>query len=315
MALRGMLSNLPPFQKLLFAIGIMFLSSFVFLVISFAIIKFHYGINLFSDTNILNDFNDPAAINSMKLLQILSGGIGLFIVPAFVAAYFFDSDFLEFLGLKKSGLFISLLLVITILFASIPFINWMVEINSRLKLPSSFAALEEWMKSSENEAARLTEAFLSGSSITSLLTNIFIVALLPALGEELFFRGILQRVFSQMTKNNHVAILITATIFSAIHLQFYGFFPRMMLGIFLGYLLLWSGSLWLPVFAHFINNAAAVVFSFLQQQNKISFDPEELGTASDEKMMLLSSIILTSLLIYLVFRFEGKRKTSDSQVN
>ncbi|MEP7169036.1 MAG: hypothetical protein ABI855_06650, partial [Bacteroidota bacterium] len=88
MSFKGMLSNLPPFQKLFFAIGIMFLSSFVFLVISFAIIKFHYGINLFSDTNILTDFDNPAVLNSMKLLQVLSGGIGLFIFPAFVAAYF-----------------------------------------------------------------------------------------------------------------------------------------------------------------------------------------------------------------------------------
>jgi len=309
-----MLSNLPPFQKLLFAIGIMFLSSFVFLVISFAIIKFHYGINLFSDANILNDFNDPDVINSMKLLQVLSGGIGLFIVPAFVAAYFFDSNFLEFLQLKKSALLFSLLIVLAILFVSIPFINWMVEINSQLKLPSSLAALEQWMKSSEDEAARLTEAFLAGSSITSLLTNIFIVALLPALGEELFFRGIMQRIFLQMTKNNHAAILITATIFSAIHLQFYGFFPRMMLGIFLGYLLIWSGSLWLPVFTHFTNNAAAVVITFLQQQNRFGFDPEAVGTAPDEKTMLLSSIALTFLLIYLIFKIERKRKMADSKV-
>jgi membrane protease YdiL (CAAX protease family) len=311
MPIKGMLSNLPPFQKLLFAIGIMFLSSFIFLVISFAIIKFHYGINLFSNSDILNDFNNPAVLKSMKLLQVLSGGIGLFIFPAFASAYFFDSNSLEYLQLKKRAALISFLLVIIILFASMPFINWMVEINSHFKLPSAFSPLEQWMRKSEDEAAKLTEAFLAGTSITSLLLNLIIVALLPAFGEELFFRGIMQKLFLQMTKNKHLAIIITSIIFSAIHLQFYGFLPRMVLGIFLGYLLVWSGSLWLPVLAHFVNNVAAVIFTFLQQQNKIGFDPETVGTNSDEKIMLMTSVVMTFFLTYLIFKMEKKKAAPD----
>lgn len=303
-----MLSNLKPFQKLLFTIGLMLVSSFVFLVLSFVIIKLYYGINLFSDTTILNDYSNPVVLNSMKLLQVLSGGIGLFIFPALAAAYLFDFYPLNYLQLNKKAALISFLLVIIILFASMPFINWMIEINGKLKLPSTFSSLEAWMKNSEDEAAKLTEAFLAGTSIISLFSNLFIVALLPALGEELFFRGILQKLFLQMTKNNHAAILMTAIIFSAIHLQFYGFLPRMVLGIFLGYLLAWSGSLWLPVLAHFINNAAAVIFNFFQQQNKISFDPENVGTGQDEKMLLAASVAITFYLIYLIFRKEKKKK-------
>lgn len=306
MPFRGMLSNLSPLRKLLFAIGIMFFSSFVFMMISFFIIKFYYGINLFTDTNILSDFNNPAVIKSMKILQVLSGGLGLFIIPAFVAAYFFDNNYFVYLQLKKRAALISFLLVVIILFASMPFINWMVEANSHLKLPAALSSLEQWMKNSEEEATRLTEAFLEGSSMTSLLTNIFIVALLPALGEELFFRGIMQKLFSQMIKNNHAAIFITSFIFSAIHLQFYGFLPRMVLGIFLGYLLVWSGSLWLPILAHFINNAAAVVFNFLAQNDKIGFNPDTVGTGADEKIMLLSSIAITFFLIYLIFKIEKR---------
>ena len=310
MPIRGMLSNLPPFQKLLFVIGIMFLSSFVFFVASFAVARFYYGINLFSNPDILNDLNNPDVIRSLKVLQVLSGGLGLFIIPAFAAAYFFDNAPAAYLRLKKSAALISIFLIVLILFFSMPFINWMVDINSSLQLPSAFSSLELWMKNSEEEAARLTEAFLQGDSIASLASNLFIVALLPALGEELFFRGILQKLFSQITKNNHIAILITATLFSAFHLQFYGFLPRMVLGVFLGYLLVWSGSLWLPIFAHFINNGAAVVLMFLQQQNKISFDPETVGTSPDEKIMLLSSIAITFFLIYLVFKIEKRKSES-----
>ena len=164
------------------------------------------------------------------------------------------------------------------------------------------------MISSEENAASLTKAFLSGNSLMSLTSNLIIIAFLPALGEELFFRGIMQKLFSQMIKNNHAAIIITSIIFSAIHMQFFGFLPRMALGIFLGYLLLWSKSLWLPILAHFLNNALIIIFTFLQQQNKINFNPDTVGTDSNEKLLLWSSIAITLFLIFLVHKVERREK-------
>ena len=311
----GMLASLHPLRKLLFAIGLMFFSMFVFTMISFFIVKYYYSINLFTDSTLLNDFNNPVVINSLKLMQALAGGLGLFIVPVLLAAYLFDNNFFTFLQLRKAPAMISFLMVIVILFVSMPFVNWMVDINSHLKLPAAFSSIEQWMKSSEEEAAQLTVAFLKGTSVLSLAINLFIIAFLPALGEELFFRGMMQKLFSQLTKNNHLAIIITSIIFSAIHLQFYGFLPRMVLGIFLGYLLVWSGSLWLPILAHFVNNASAIIFIFLDNQQKLGFNPDSVGTSEDEKIMLLSSIAITVFLVYLIFKTEKAKKKLNPQTD
>lgn len=310
MAFRGALSQSSPFQKLLFAVGMMLFSSILFTLISFLLIKSLYGINILLDSYALTDLENPVSLKSMKLFQALAGGLGMFIVPALLSAYFFDGNGSGYLGVNKKPVFTSAFLVLALAFVSMPIINWMVEVNSNLSLPSAFSSLEQWMKNAEENAERITEAFLKVNSVLGLGVNICIVALLPALGEELFFRGILQRIFSGMLKNAHIAIWLTAIIFSAIHLQFYGFLPRMMLGVFLGYLYYWSGNLWLPVIAHFINNAGAVLLSYLFQKGAIGFDPETVGTGPNETVMLLISIALTFGLLYIFKRAEKSQVAS-----
>lgn len=307
MFLRGTLADRSVLQKLLFVTGIMLLSGIFSLMLSYLLVRLFYGINLASDTGVLNDFDNPAVLSSMKLTQIISGGIGMFLLPAIIAAYFFDNSSRNYLQIKNLFTIVSFFLVLIIALTSVPFINWMVEINKSMSLPSIFSSLEQWMKNSEAEAAKLTEAFLKINSTGDFIVNLFMIALLPAISEEFFFRGIIQKIFSQMTKNVHAGVILAAILFSAIHLQFYGFFPRMMLGIFLGYLLVWSGSLWLPITAHFINNAAAVVLSYLQQQNKIEFNPDTVGTGTEEKMLLIISVLITSVLIYLIYKIEKKK--------
>ena len=115
------------------------------------------------------------------------------------------------------------------------------------------------MRQWEELAEQLTQTLLSSDRIDILLANLFVVAILAALTEECFFRGTLQRILSRFHAKPHVVIWTAAILFSAFHLQFYGFFPRMLLGAYFGYLLLWSRSIWLPIFAHFINNAIAVI--------------------------------------------------------
>ena len=106
--------------------------------------------------------------------------------------------------------------------------------------------------------------------IGDLVVNLIIVALLAAVGEELLFRGSMQNIFLEWTKNKHAAVWITAVLFSALHAQFYGFLPRMLLGVVLGYLYIWSGSLWLSMLFHFLNNGLAVLFSYLIAKGTIS---------------------------------------------
>ena len=133
------------------------------------------------------------------------------------------------------------------------------------------------------------------------------IAIIPSVGEELFFRGLLQRLFSEWFRNVHIAIFVTSFLFAAIHMQFYGFLPRMMLGILLGYLFYWTGSIWIPVFAHFLNNGSAVILSFLINRGTISSGYEDFG-ATENLFLIASSILFTGGLLYLVYR-TGKHQS------
>lgn len=158
------------------------------------------------------------------------------------------------------------------------------------------------MKSSEEQAARITEAFLIMTSPSELLFNLFMIALIPAIGEELLFRGIVQNIFSRWLKNNHAAIWLSALLFSAMHMQFYGFIPRLMLGVMLGYLLVWSGNIWWPIIAHFVNNAAAVIFSYLFQNNFSNFDPDKIGVGADQMVSVMLSLGFTAIILFLLHK-------------
>ena len=303
----GVFREFPAFRKFLVLVGITCFSILIFSLISFLLANLVYGINAFSNPGLLSDISNPVIIKSLKLIQVISTGLGMFIIPAFAAAFLFDKNFLDFLSLKKKSPLFSYLIVLAISFSSIPIINLLVEWNSNLSLPTSFQSIESWMRNSEQEAEKITEAFLKVNSTSDLFLNIFIIAFLPALGEELFFRGLIQKFFSQMTKNIHAGIILTAVLFSAIHMQFFGFVPRMALGILLGYLLVWSGNLWLPVAAHFINNAGAVIFSYLEQQKIMGVNPDEIGIHEGETQLIIFSIIITGVLLFLLFRIENKK--------
>jgi membrane protease YdiL (CAAX protease family) len=134
------------------------------------------------------------------------------------------------------------------------------------------------------------------------------IAVLPAVGEELLFRGVIQKLFSKITRSHHWGIWISAILFSALHLQFYGFIPRLLLGAMFGYLLVWSGSLWLPILAHFINNAAAVTALFMIDHGYLNPSIEEFGAGVDDWHIGLFSLS-AGLLILLTIK-KQQRATS-----
>jgi uncharacterized protein len=137
---------------------------------------------------------------------------------------------------------------------------------------------------------------------------LLMIGIIPAIGEEFLFRGVLQKLFHQWTKNIHVSVILAAFLFSAIHMQFYGFIPRFMMGVMLGYVFVWSGSLWVPILIHFTNNSAAVIVSFLQGTGKADNTFDTLGTGDRAIFPVMISIILTGFLLYLIFYFEKKKK-------
>ncbi|PLX06689.1 MAG: hypothetical protein C0594_06605 [Marinilabiliales bacterium] len=149
---------------------------------------------------------------------------------------------------------------------------------------------------------KLTESFLKVHSIGDFLVNILMIAIIPAIGEELLFRGIIQKLLIEWTRKTWLGIVLTAIIFSAIHFQFYGFIPRFLLGMLFGYLLIWSKNIWLPIFAHFINNGTAVFVAFLISKNSITKEAETVGSTGDSLIYGVFSLMICGFLLFLLFK-------------
>ena len=178
--------------------------------------------------------------------------------------------------------------------AALPMISLLTEWNKGMELPSFLASMEEMMRQMEEAAKEVTDQFLNTSSVGMMFVNLFVIALLPAVGEEMMFRGWLQRVLGKSV-NYHTAIWVSAFVFSAIHFQFYGFIPRMLVGAALGYLYCYTGSLWAPIIAHFTNNAAAVISAFLVYNGYISINPDLIGTGDTWYLSVASVAVCLTL--------------------
>lgn len=200
-------------------------------------------------------------INIYKVAQIISS-IFTLLAPAWLysMAQSGDSRFLQF----KQPLIPSLVVMtIFVTIVSLPLLGWTMEVNQAMHLPSFLAPIEQWMQSTEANLADLTAAFLKMDNLFELLLNMVMIAVIPAVGEEMLFRGCLQPILQRYTGNAHIGVWLAAIIFSAIHLQFYGFVPRMLLGALFGYFYLWSGNLWYPIIAHFVNNGLQVLLVYM----------------------------------------------------
>ena len=194
----------------------------------------------------------------LRLLQFLSA-IGTFLVPSLALAWLFSRQPKDYLQIRKIKEGQTVAWVLLSMVCIVPLINLLTYWNGSLSLPEWAAPVEAWMRQQEDTMQHFTELLIYGGGFSPLLSNLIVVALTAAVTEEFLFRGALQRIIGQWTANPHVVIWIAAIIFSAFHLQFYGFIPRMLLGAYFGYLLLWSRSIWLPVCAHFFNNALSVI--------------------------------------------------------
>lgn len=251
-------------------------------------------------------YGTPSVIASLKIIQIVNQAFGL-LFPAILFAMLASRNPGKYLSFHSKQWPIMMIASAALIVIAQPLIGWLGEINARLVLPESLSGLEAWLDSSEQQAARLTEAFLSTTTYTGLAVNILMIGILPALAEETVFRGVLQRLFGKLVRNMHWGIIISAAIFAGIHLQFYGFLPRFALGLVFGYLFLWTGNLWIPITAHFINNLLSVVTEFLFRKGIIGIDSAELGNTGNVFLIVAAIIIPGLLLIW----FHRKQSVAD----
>ncbi|MBC7124728.1 MAG: CPBP family intramembrane metalloprotease [Bacteroidales bacterium] len=285
--------------------AIIFISSAFFSLIGILLLGLMYGasgVQVVLGNNLTN-------LNALKLIQILQT-TGIFIIPAILSAFLFSKKPWSYLCFEKVK-FQTILKTFIIVLISLPAINLLASINQLIPM-------SDWMVEMERKAEAITKAFLLTDSIWAYLVNILMIAILPAVGEELIFRGILQRRLVEYTRSRWVGILLAAALFSAIHMQFQGFIPRFALGVAFGYLLEVTGSIWVPIAAHFFNNAIATTGYMLMGMGAADKRIENIGGITDLWILGLVSLVATSLLIVSIKReFEREselKQTGDSVI-
>jgi uncharacterized protein len=247
--------------RLFILIGMMMVFGGIAYSIAIYTCKPFFGLDFMSNPTLMNDFTNPAYIPALKYIQLM-GSIGAFIFPAWYFCKAIQRKPENYLKLTRILSIPEIIVSLVLIFASMPFISWLIYINGLITFPSGFASLEASLKSAEELAAKITLAFLQADTLSVLWYNILVIAVIPAIGEEFLFRGVLQNFVKQVTSNKHLSVWLIAIIFSAFHGQFYGFIPRVCLGAILGYAYLFTGNLWVSIAIHFINNAFAVICSY-----------------------------------------------------
>jgi uncharacterized protein len=286
----------PPVTKILLILFITFSSfliiGFIFILLSVPL--FHLNLN---DLNMIlkgkGIFNDIRLIKYYQATQ----SIALFIIPSIFLNYcmFSKSKNLFHTGRIPSYSYLIIILLLTIIM--MPVIDELMRLNELIPFP---VTVENKFQNLEKEAGEITDKLLTGSSFSDLFINICVIAIIPAIGEEFFFRGIIQQVFEDWFRNGHLAVIMGAIIFSGIHLQFFGFIPRMMLGILFGYIFFWSRNIWLPVVGHFLNNSITVIIQYFEANKLAKMKDFNLLNTLNGNNILTISVILTIVLIIVI---------------
>ena len=302
------INRLPYFLQFLYLCGLFGVGMLVLLLFTWIIFS-SLGLGMDFMQNI-----DPAnltgkEINALKLAQFAQ--LAIFIIPALAFSWLKTGSWSDYWGTKGDLNSRAMLMMVLMTFFCLPVVLLLGYWNQGLSLPDTefFREIETWMRASEEQAMELTAAFLKMDSIVDLLIALFLVAVLAALGEELFFRGTIQPFLEEWTKNGHVAIIITAFAFSFFHFQFYGFLPRFVLGIFLGYLLLWSRNIWYPIIAHFVYNGMQVIAAYYSPDIATS-EPElpDNWLVTVAPGAVLSTVLLIGATYAFFHHFNPKRK-------
>ena len=299
--IKGLFAGASPFSQLIVLAFTMMVCVLLLMLTGMALAPFILGMPI---TEVMNAFNDDSTaqhLNLMRYIQVLLG-IGLFIIPAFLSACLFSEKVAGYLSLNQTASSKIFGAVLLLMLTAIPCINFLAALNEMIVFPESLSGLEQSLRDFEESARRLTELFLYVDHAGGMLFNIFMIALLPALGEELIFRGVLQKILFRWAGNIHVAIIVTGFLFSLMHMQFYGFFPRWLLGVMFGYLLVWSGTIWLPIFAHFVNNAVAVIVSYLIHKGTIPQKIEDFGSTWQDVPVTIIALAICAWLLWKMYK-------------
>lgn len=248
--------------------------------------------------------SDIMGLNSLRFMQI-SSQIFTFVLPPIVYALLIKENPFKSLGFNKTTI-IWLFLGVAMMYAILPLNSVFAEWNANIKFPDSMTDFERLLQDMQERATEIMERFVNVTSIGGLILNLFMIAGLAALGEELLFRSIIQTSLIKVCKNAHIGIIIASAIFSIIHMEFYGLLPRFVLGMLLGYMYYYSRSIWIPIAMHFANNGTIVFLYYLNNIGTINIDVESFGKTNI--FVLILSIIAMIALFWFTIKLNKKEK-------
>jgi membrane protease YdiL (CAAX protease family) len=245
---------------------------------------------------------NPANVQAVRVVQLVSTFF-IFFLPAYFTALIMNKKPLKFLGFSVHFSWRQLLLAIGIMLVSLPLVGSLSEINKLIPLP---AAYEKFFKELEETYEKQVVVLSRITGFRDYLISLLIMALGPAIFEETFFRGGMQNLLQQWTRKPWLAIAITSIVFSAIHFSYYGFLPRVALGVVLGLLYYYSGSLWLSIAGHFFNNALVVtqIYYYVRQGKPI----EDAMNESYPIWIGAIALVVLAGLIYIYKKFSEQDK-------
>ena len=299
---KGTLLYQSPFAKLLMIFIVVFFST---IIISLALIAVAIPV---AGIDTIKSFitGESISLAFIKYLQAVNG-IALFIVPSLVLAWLFSEKPKLWLGFRPITLS-SLLFSVALFLVCQPLATQLAQINEGISLPDFIKPLETWMQDEETLRNNMIFQILDSRNPWAVFGNFLIIVLLPALGEEMLFRGTLQPVLAQLTRSNHAAVWITAFLFSAMHIQFLTFLPRFVLGLLLGYLLVYGKNIWYSIAGHFTNNLLSLVIFYYYRLTKPGFNPMDAESTVYPPWMVISSIALAGALYYLIIKKQKKQE-------
>ncbi|WP_259069179.1 CPBP family intramembrane glutamic endopeptidase [Mucilaginibacter sp. X4EP1] len=298
-------NQLHPALQFLIFICIFFVILIVGNILGAGLITALYGVKTFTALSTLNP-TAPHIINALWILQTIGTTFPILAAPVFFS-YVVVRDPGTYLKANFRFPWGLLFIAVLIMLLSNPVIEVLSNINEKLKLPHALGGIQKWMEDSENEARQITEVMLKMNTVWTLIFDVVFIGLVPAIVEEFMFRGTLQTIFLKWTKNSHVAIWITAILFSAFHIEFFGFLPRLMLGLLFGYFVAWTGSIWPAVWAHFLNNGLDVVVTYLAQHKLIKINPDDTHVFNNIAYISSFIILFALMLIYRRIALEKKQ--------
>ena len=296
MILKKFLSNNILSRQIITYLFITLVSFIVCTVLSIFLLPFFFDIEYSSLSIIVDHDYNQSVINALKFIQLFSC-LGLFILPPFFYAYLSAENIFSNHKISRQVI----ILVVAIMILINPFVSFTFFLNQSIDIP-------KWLMFYDQNIYAITKAFLVMNSSVDLIVNLLVLAILPALGEELVFRGFLQKKIISFSKKPYLSIFFTALLFSVVHMQFEGVLPRFILGSVLGLMFYFSSNIWIPIIAHFINNALIVILSYPALNNKISFDLLNLEKFVRWDQAALSLIAVTVLFYLFIKKIDLEKK-------